>query len=97
MEKVNKNILLSPTKQSIVLKEDFGVILKKDEDVNDYQTKLIIDHKLINNYEKDNIGVAEFYKDGKLLGKVNLSIKEDIKKNRFFDLYKEILKSIFIY
>ena len=94
---VNNNILLSPTKQSIVLNEDFGVILKIDEDINDYQTKLKINHQLINNFEKDNIGVAEFYKDGKLLGKVNLSIEENIKKNRFFDLYKEVLKSIFIY
>ena len=94
---VNKNGLLSPTKQSIVLKEDFGIILKKDEDIKDFQTRLSVNNKLISNYETDNIGTAEFYKDGRFLGSVNLCIKEKITKNSFFELYKEVLKSIFIY
>lgn len=94
---VNKNVLLSPTKQSIVLKEDFGIILKKDEDIKDFQTRLSVNNKLISNYETDNIGTAEFYKDGRFLGSVNLCIKEKITKNSFFELYKEVLKSIFIY
>ena len=94
---VNKNILLSPTTQNIVLKEDFGVLLENNQKIDNYQTKLIIDYSKIDNYEKDNVGVAEFYKDGKKIGNVSLCIKEDIKKNSFFELYKEVLKSIFLY
>ena len=74
-----------------------SIILKKDEDIKDFQTRLSVNNKLISNYETDNIGTAEFYKDGRFLGSVNLCIKEKITKNSFFELYKEVLKSIFIY
>ncbi len=93
--KVNENILLSPTKQTIVLSEPFGVVIPVDNKIESYQTKLEIDYDKINNFETENIGTASFYKDGELIGTVNLKIKETTSKMTLLQLFNEVLKSIF--
>ena len=52
-------------------------------------------YKKIKNFETSNIGTARFYQNGKLIGKVSLEILEKTEKLSFFELFVNILKSIF--
>ena len=94
---VNKDILLSPDTQHVVLSRDFGIVLDKNEEFNSYQTKIIIDKVKISNFEVNNIGSVEFYKDGNLIDTISLNLKEKTEKASFFALLKEVLKASFIY
>ena len=94
---VNKNILLSPDKQNVVLSNEFGVVLGKNEEFKNYQTKIELDKKRIDNYETEDVGVVEFYKDGELIDTLNLKLSEKTTKASFFKLWLEILKASFIY
>lgn len=93
----NKNILLSPTEQNVVLSKDFGILLQHNEEFKNYQTKIVIDNDLINRYETKDIGYIEFYKDGNLIDKISLDLQTTTKKTTFLDLFKEVLKYSFIY
>ena len=94
---VNKDILLSPDTQHVVLSRDFGIVLDKNDEFNSYQTKIIIDKVKISNFEVNNIGSVEFYKDGNLIDTISLNLKEKTEKASFFALLKEVLKASFIY
>lgn len=94
---VNKNILLSPDKQNIVLSNEFGVVLEKNDELKNYQTKIYLDKKRIDDYETEDIGVIEFYKDGELIDTLSLKLSEKTSKASFFKLWLEVLKSSFIY
>ena len=94
---VNKNILLSPDKQNIVLSNEFGVVLEKNDELKNYQTKIHLDKKRIDDYETEDIGVIEFYKDGELIDTLSLKLSEKTSKASFFKLWLEVLKSSFIY
>ena len=94
---VNKNILLSPDKQNIVLSNEFGVVLEKNDEFKNYQTKIHLDKKRIDDYETEDIGVIEFYKDGELIDTLSLKLSEKTSKASFFKLWLEVLKSSFIY
>ena len=93
--KTNENILLKPNKYNIVLNKDFGMVLEKNQEIKDYELKLKLDYQKINNYETKNIGKAEFYYEGMLIGEVSLDILEKVNKLSFWELFINILKTIF--
>lgn len=93
--KTNEDLLMNPNKYNIVLSKDFGLVLDKNEEIKDYNISVDLDYKKIKNFETSNIGTARFYQNGKLIGKVSLEILEKTEKLSFFELFVNILKSIF--
>ena len=92
--KTNQDILFKPNEYNIVLGKDFGVVVPKNSNISDYEIKVKLNYKLINNYETENIGICEFYNQGNLIGTVPLNILEKTEKLSFWELFKGILQSI---
>ena len=92
--KTNQDLLIKPNEYNIILAKDFGIVVPKNEQIKDYDIKLKLDYKLINNYETNNIGICEFYNQGNLIGTVPLNILEKTEKLTFWELFKQIIKSI---
>ncbi len=92
--KTNQDILFKPNEYNIVLGKDFGVVVPKNSKISDYEIKVKLNYKLINNYETENIGICEFYNQGNLIGTVPLNILEKTEKLSFWELFKGILQSI---
>lgn len=95
--KSNENLLITPSKQNIVLEDDFGLIVRINEKTPKINYQININHDLISNYETKNIGTITFYNEGKCLGNEYLSILEQTSKTNFWDLFLVILKQIFLY
>lgn len=94
---VNKNILLSPDEQKVVLSNEFGVVLEKTKDFNDYQIKISLDQERIKKYETIDIGIISFYQDGNLINTISLNLSDKTTKTSFFKLWLEIIKASFVY
>ena len=92
--KTNNDMLIKPNEYHVVLSKDFGVVVPKNNKINDYDIKIKLDYKSISNYETTNIGTCEFYHQGVLIGTVPLNILEHTEKLSFWELFKQMFKLI---
>lgn len=78
---------------NIGFKNDFSVVMKKGDNAN-YDIKLNI-KKSINAPQQLNakIGVATIVKDGKIIGEVDIVLKEEIQKQNFNDIVNKVVEN----
>lgn len=95
--KSNEDILITPNKQNIILKEDFGILLGINDEVPKINYQINLNNAAIKNYQTENIGEISFYSNGNNLGTVELNILEDTNKTTFWNLFLNLLKQIFLY
>ena len=88
-----KNDKIKDNSIKVVPINDVNILTKFDEDLNvSYNIK--IDNIKTNIKRGDKIGILTVKNNGKIVSKVSLTVKEDVKKANLFELYLKYLKDI---
>lgn len=95
-DKVLKTITNDKTKDNkieIVPSSDVSILTKYGEELNpSYDIK--IDNLKTNVKKGEKVGSLTVKNNGKIVSKINLTVKEDVKKANLFELYLKYLKDI---
>lgn len=91
----SNNILLNPSTYSIVTSSNIVKIIKKGTNIGKTDIKTTFDIDKINNLDQFNIGKVQVFINNELIGVSELEISKKLEKNSFFNVFKEILKSLF--
>lgn len=91
----SNNILLNPSTYSIVTSSNIVKIIKKGTNIGKTDIKTTFDIDRINNLDQFNIGKVQVFINNELIGESELEISKKLEKNSFFNVFKEILKSLF--
>ncbi len=95
-EKVLANLKVdrSLKKADIVVKEDVAILNKKQDGNKEYTYNVRINNLSAPISILDKVGEVDIYEGGNLINTVDLTVKEDIKKDNIIKLYFRYLKEI---
>jgi len=88
-----ENFSITPNKFSIVVKEDVYVLINKNES-NNFDLNTIINYSEIN--KDKNVGQIVIKNNGKVIKKIELVVKEEVKKANIFVIMLEVIKEILL-
>lgn len=90
-----EDISFYPSKYHIVLTEDVNVLLKKGEKLKKITIEQNIDYNNLS-YDNKKVGTVKIYHDNELIKEVELTVKEELIKASFFQVFWEVLKEILL-
>jgi len=84
-----------PEKIDITLDEDIVVMRKRGEDKKEYKSEVKLNNLILPIKSNEEIGKLLIKDNNEIIKEVQLKSNHDMKKRGFFDLWGNILKSIF--
>ena len=93
------NALINLTKKEnidIVASQDVSILTEKSDKVGKISYDIELNKIKIPLKKQANVGILTIYEDGKKVDKINLTIKDNLEKANFLELYLRYLKSFII-